>query len=132
MAGYVKKTTESKMDRMVIKFECTADSADGSVPDQTLESSRGMYLYGAYSEPGSGGAQPDAYNFTVYDDSGKTLSVFAPSSNRSQTDKEHVDGSNTLGKYPLMTGNEVVDIDDLGNSNTTVIELVFIPSWTIQ
>lgn len=139
MAGYVKKTTASKMDGMTITFEITADAAAGTVPDQTLESARGMYLYEAWSKPGSGDDQPDAYNFQIFPDSteaalGDTNGevLFQPSANRSQTKRERVGGSNTLGYFPLMTGDEVMTVDALGNSNTTKIVLVFVPTWQIQ
>jgi hypothetical protein len=132
MAGYVKKTTESTMARMTITFECTADAAAGTVPDQTLESSRGLYLMNVKTTPGAGGDAPDStYAVTVYDDSSKGL-VLLTQAARSASAKEDLDGATTLGRYHLMTGDEVFVTGDLGNSKKTTIVVELVPSWNIQ
>ena len=126
MAGSVATTRSSnfkgKVNERYVSLACTADAADGSVPDTDLAGFEGWRLTEVQTIPGTGGVQPDAYTVTVSDADGGTLLL---TSNRSQTAKEFVGGHETLGYYPKIEGNITVAVGDLGNSNETTVKLKF-------
>lgn len=137
-AGTVVETIDYKWndvygDIIVLRYAITADASAGTVPDTTISlrtiddtttstaaTLKNYFLFGIYTTPGSGGAQPDAYTVDIKDSDGFSILDVAA---RSQTEKEWVNGYATLGQYQPIVGDLTLSVGDLGNSNTTEIEV---------
>jgi len=62
----------------VVKFLCTGDASDGSIPNTAIATAnmtevKGMYLYTVSAYPTSGGTAPDAADVFILDAAGEDL-----------------------------------------------------------
>jgi len=122
-------------DVVVIKYAITADASAGTVPDTTIASWTvddtdtrkqinllNYYVYLVKTVPGAGGDAPDAYTVDIKDADASVVDIAA----RSTSAVEYVKGFDTLGVFPVVTGDMTLSVGDLGNSNKTTIYVYFL------
>jgi hypothetical protein len=113
----------------------TADASAGTVPDTTIASWTvddtdtrkqinllNYYVYLVKTVPGAGGDAPDAYTVDIKDADASVVDIAA----RSTSAVEYVKGFDTLGVFPVVTGDMTLSVGDLGNSNKTTIYVYFL------
>ena len=135
MADTVCTQTNHKMGGFdVVRMACVADGTGGAVTDKEINLgnlssayTRGpVYFYMVRTTPGTGAAAPDAYTADFDDDTTDANGSICALSARSATLKEYADAAEDLPNYWPVTGNLYMTLGDIGASNSTTVDLIFL------
>lgn len=119
---------------LVVKFACTGDSANGSIPTQTLDVEtlamiKGKYyLYTVKTYPTSGGTAPDAADVTVNMDGLDLLGAKGANLIHATATQDTLPYSTFMSayRYPLITNAVTVAVANQGTANANfTFELIF-------
>jgi len=115
-----------------IRITLTADAAAGAVLNKVIDLSdifanrflaRPYYFYFLWPVPGEGAAAPDAHTATFADPQRRNATVLAH--DLAGTDTAPVDAAEDLPNYWPVTGNLLLNVTDIGASNTQAFDLIF-------
>ena len=143
-AGKCAETVFDSGSFVTVRFSCTGDGSDGSIPNTVLSSHamsillRGFYLYTVTAYPTSGGTAPDAADVFILDAAGEDLLGSADGGTTANKGANLIHA--TLKKttlpyshylsthyYPAVTGALTLKVSSQGTASANyTVEAVFI------